>query len=138
MKNISISWQLIVTDMFDRETPPKIEEEGTEFVGALFHLWELTLKEGITEDGKKTFNRFHLKLGPTEIPNLSTSMLQIDLSNPAGLKNLRQSHHNAFSGEEYIGSLVALTLKMLELSPSLITIEQASKKVIEFMAQMQS
>lgn len=137
MKDPKINWQLIAVDKFDRNTPPQVDQKNIGLVSGLFHLWEKTLDEGITDNGKKTFIEFQLDLAhdqlEKELPILSPINARIDLANQDALIKVRKQWQDSLEPEQFIGQLTELTLKTLLGSKNEITIQQCSKDLLEFL-----
>ena len=77
-------WTVWYHDTFDRETEPSEEARGVGAAAGLAELWRKHLREGVQDDGRLSFSRFHLNLeSPREV---------VDLSNgsPAGCLALRR------------------------------------------------
>ena len=62
-----MKWQLWYEDLFDRETPRKIEAEGDELTHGLIELWSHHLFGAVQPDGRLGFNRFNLWWNRTSI-----------------------------------------------------------------------
>ena len=61
--NTSTTWQLWHSDMFDRDSPPSLQVQGTNIIQGLYNLWLHTLKEGLLDNGSASFSRFQLTWG---------------------------------------------------------------------------
>ncbi len=53
-------WALIYRDTFDREAPPVVERTGAGVEAGARALWQRSIDEGVTDEGRATFSRFTL------------------------------------------------------------------------------
>lgn len=56
-------WNLTCTDLFDRDAAPTLQATGTDLIEGLTLLWQLHLREGVQDDGQRTFCHFDLRWG---------------------------------------------------------------------------
>jgi hypothetical protein len=84
--NISTTWQLWHSDLFDRDSPPSLQASGTNIIQGLYELWLHTLKEGLLENGSASFSRFHLTWGNTASTRVE---IAVNPFNNASLLKLR-------------------------------------------------
>lgn len=56
-----IAWQVVSSDLFDRESPMMIDSRGIGLVDGLIELWRRVLTEGLHDSGRKTFTGFELR-----------------------------------------------------------------------------
>ena len=117
--DLSTSWQLWYSDLFDRESPPSLEASDTNILKGLYALWRQTLREAIQDNGNASFSRFHLTWG-----NSGASRVDIvvnPFNNPALLK-LRQwagfmSQPQAGNADEILSRLAQRHYELLRTSP---------------------
>ncbi len=82
-----MQWILTYDDLFDREAAPTVQATGTELLEGLTQLWSLHLREGLQDDGQRTFCRFDLRWGE---PTASTDVDYYLQHHAAGAPKLRR------------------------------------------------
>lgn len=84
------TWQLWHSDMFDRDSAPSLQANGTNIIQGFYELWLHTLKEGLLDNGSASFSRFQLTWG-----NTASTRVEIAISpfNNLSLLKLRQWAH---------------------------------------------
>lgn len=88
--NTFSAWQLWHSDIFDRDSPPSLQANGTNIVQGLYELWLYTLKEAILDNGSASFSRFQLTWGNTA--STRVDVFVEPFANPSLMK-LRQWSH---------------------------------------------
>ena len=51
----TVRWTLTYDDLFDREATPTVQATGADLLEGLTLLWNLHLREGVQDDGQRTF-----------------------------------------------------------------------------------
>lgn len=130
MKHLDeVTWKLIYEDLFDRECPPQVTKTGKGLKSSLFHLWQYTLSEGISIEGKSSLSRFYLMYEDINLlkekfknvdfygNNIQVSsnheILSVLRAFVFGNKNQVNKGEFTFEGEEIIHHLVEIHIKLL-------------------------
>ena len=78
-----VVWEVVASDMFDRSSPPTVDERGAGLTAGLEALWRRTLTEGVHDDGGRTFTTFqlcwdggHTDAGARSFDNLALARLR--------------------------------------------------------------
>ncbi len=88
---LGAAWTLTSADLFDRECEPTLEAKGSDLLEGLTLLWHKHLREGLQDDGQRTFSRFDLRWA--KVPDVAATSADIDYyakHHAAGAPKLRR------------------------------------------------
>lgn len=86
----AMEWILTCDDLFDRECPPMVEAEGKDLLDGLTLLWSKHLREGLQDDGQRTFCRFGLSWSEAGVTVAATDVDYYLRHHAAGAPKLRR------------------------------------------------